>query len=206
MRTLNNPPTRQELLLLKKRIMTAQRGKSLLKDKRDSLIRMFLAVINEAIELQTKVYESYFSVLDYYFRAEARMSHEYITALANTTTASIELDTEFQTQMGVRLPTVRATITQGAADYSNLHTNQDFDETVSRLRQLIPDLVLLLEKEHRALLLANEIESTRRRVNALDYVVIPELKQAAKVVYQKLEEHSRSATVALMKLKQGMVS
>jgi V/A-type H+/Na+-transporting ATPase subunit D len=113
MRTLNNPPTRQELLLLKKRIMTAQRGKSLLKDKRDSLIRMFLAVINEAIELQTKVYESYFSILDYYYRAEARMSHEYITALANTTTASIELDTEFQTQMGVRLPTVRATITEG---------------------------------------------------------------------------------------------
>jgi V/A-type H+/Na+-transporting ATPase subunit D len=204
MRSFNNPPTRQELLLLKKRVQTASRGKTLLKDKRDSLIRMFLGLITEAIELQTQVYSAYFEIITVYYRALARMSPEYMKALAQSTNTSLELETEYVTQMGVKLPVVKANFTQSPLDYSQLHTNKDTDETITRLKELMPLLVSLMEKEQRATLLANEIEVTRRRVNALDYVVIPELQQAAKVVYQKLEEQARSATVALMKLKQGM--
>jgi V/A-type H+/Na+-transporting ATPase subunit D len=204
MRTPNNPPTRQELLLLKKRVSTAERGKTLLKDKRDSLIRMFLLVIKETIALQKDVHTAYRELLDSYRIAEARMSPEYTAVLAKTTKAAINLQTTYATQMGVNLPTVEAQLSKTVFDYSVLHTNPDFDETMNRLREFIPLLVSLLEKEQQARLLAFEIESTRRRVNALDYVVIPELKYAAKVVYQKLEEQARSATVALMKLKQVM--
>lgn len=198
------PATRQELLLLKKKIKSTSKGRDLLKDKRDGLIKLFMEVIDEAILLRNDVENVFADVIEQYGLGESRIDLEYIKALVNNTESSITLTTRYIYKMGVKIPEVTPTLVSESMNYSTRLTNGDFDESLDKIRHLMPKLIVLLEKEQRVRLLADEITKTRRRVNALDYVVIPRLIQKRKDVGQKLEEQSRVMTMSLMRLKSMM--
>lgn len=195
------PATRQELLLIKKRLKHTKKGKALLEDKRDSLIQLFLAVISEAISLRKKIDQRQKDIARNFELATRIIDPEYIQAVANTTLESIHIDTSYTHKMGVQLPKVEVSIKKSSTSYSQILTNQRLDRSINEFRQLLPLITKLIEKEHVAVLLAQEIQTTRRRVNSLKHKVIPSLKTDQKTIAQKLEEHNRSAISALMQFK-----
>lgn len=194
--------TRQELLRLRKKTKTAIKGKTLLKDKRDSLMRQFMATIEEAIKLRHKFDRDYLDAKKIFNYSNLLMDENYLESLSKTPSVELSIETQATTVMSVRLPKLQVHITGDPISHSLYNTDASFDVSLGRLYKLLPDLILLIEKEHSALELAKEIEKTRRRVNALDYVVIPELKASIREVQAKLEEQNRFTVVSLIKLKQ----
>lgn len=193
--------TRQELLKLKVKTKNANRGKSLLKDKRDSLMKQFFETMRVAIELRQRFEEKYITAFSQFQQASAQIDAEYLRSLTQTVTVSLDLQVTTKSVMSVKLPQLSSSISGSPTQYSFIQTNAQLDQSLGSLREMIPDILALIEAEYAALLLAREIEKTRRRVNSLDYIVIPELKAHVKGVRAKLEEQARDATVALMKVK-----
>jgi len=196
--------TRQELLKLKTKTKNAQRGRSLLKDKRDSLMKHFFEIMKEAMELRAKFERDYGELFGLFQQAVTRVDSAYLATLTETVTVQLDLQSTTKSIMSVKIPQLTSQVTGDPTQYSLRETNAQLDLSLQGLRELIPDILRLIEVEHTALLLAREIEKTRRRVNSLDYVVIPELQTHTKGVRAKLEEQARDATIALMKVKQKM--
>lgn len=197
--------TRQELLKLKAKTKNAQRGRSLLKDKRDSLMKEFFDIMREAIELRQRFEDMYGVAFGQFQQAISQMDHEYLEALTKTVTVQVQVTATTKSIMSVKIPQLSSTVEGSATEYSLIQTNAQLDQSLQSLRNIIPDILALIQAEYAALLLAREIEKTRRRVNSLDYVVIPELHTHTKGVRSKLEEQARDATVALMKVKAKIV-
>jgi V/A-type H+/Na+-transporting ATPase subunit D len=198
------PATRQELLKLRRKLKRAARGRSLLKDKRDSLMKLFLQTIKEAIVLRGQFDDQYLVASRQFSQASVRINQDYLDSLAQTSTTKIAVQTGYKHLMGVKVPDLSGEVKGNFFSYSVMQTNARLDSALSTLQELLPVLLKLLEMEHTALLLAQEIEKTRRRVNALDNIVIPQMKAQMKDVQSKLEEHARSVTIGLMKVKQSM--
>lgn len=196
------PATRQELLKLKKKTKLAQRGRSLLKDKRDGLMRQFLEIINQAIALRKSFDDKYLDALNDFSLASLNLDDEYVETVSKTTSTKIQISTKPKSIMGVKVASMEAKVVGDYLNYSLMDTNTKLDTSLEKLRGLLSDLALLVEKEHTAALMAKEIEVTRRRVNSLEYVVIPQMKDQVKEIWSKLEEQARSTTVSLMKVKQ----
>lgn len=201
----NVKPTRQELLKLKAQLKTAQRGHSLLKDKRDSLIKIFLGIIKEALALRKKVDEKIISAFEHYAFASAASSYETLMALAKNSHAHVDIELTKKNIMGVKVSSLDFEIKGDPLSYSLLETTADLDKALLVLKELMPDLMKLAELEYTAQLLAEEIEKTRRRVNALEHVIVPRMKKDMKFIQATLEELARQQTVTLIKLKQRMV-
>lgn len=193
--------TRQELLKLKAKTKNAQRGRSLLKDKRDSLMKEFFDIMREAIELRQRFEDMYGVAFGQFQQAISQMDHEYLEALTKTVTVQVNVTATTKSIMSVKIPQLSSSVEGSATEYSLIQTNAQLDQSLQSLRNIIPDILALIQAEYAALLLAREIEKTRRRVNSLDYIVIPELQAHTKGVRSKLEEQARDATVALMKVK-----
>jgi V/A-type H+-transporting ATPase subunit D len=193
--------TRQELLKLKAKTKNAQRGRSLLKDKRDSLMKEFFDIMREAIELRQRFEDMYGVAFSQFQQAISQMDHEYLDALTKTVTVQVRVTATTKSIMSVKIPQLSSSVDGSATEYSLIQTNAQLDQSLLSLRNMIPDILALIQAEYTALLLAREIEKTRRRVNSLDYIVIPELQAHTKAVRSKLEEQARDATVALMKVK-----
>ena len=198
-------PTRMELTRLKRKLKTAQRGHKLLKDKRDELMKQFLDTVREVRALRSQVEEELMRVHGSFTVASALMSGAAMEQALMYPKQSVELDMSFRNVMSVNVPTYTyKTRTADAGDvypYGFAATSGALDDAVDALSGVFQDMLRLAEMEKTSQLLAEEIEKTRRRVNALEYVKIPQMQEAIKYISMKLDENERSNTIRLMKVK-----
>ncbi len=198
-------PTRMELTRLKNRLRTAVRGHKLLKDKRDELMKQFLEVVRENRALRQKVEEALIRAHGSFTVASALMSAEMLEQSLLYPKQSVELDMSFQNIMSVNVPKYEFhTRSEGAGEvypYAFAQTSGELDDAVDALASVFQDMLRLAQIEKTSQLLAEEIEKTRRRVNALEYVKIPEMEENIKYITMKLDENERANTIRLMKVK-----
>ncbi len=198
-------PTRQELNRLKNRLRTSIRGHKLLKDKRDELMKQFMDVVRENRALRKRVEEGLMKAHGAFTVAAALMSPEMLEQSLLYPKQSVELDMTFQNIMSVDVPQYQfRTSSQDPGEvypYGFAQTSGELDDAVDALSRVLGDMLRLAEIEKTSQLLAEEIEKTRRRVNALEYVKIPEMQANIKYITMKLDENERSNTIRLMKVK-----
>ena len=198
-------PTRQELNRLKNRLRTSIRGHKLLKDKRDELMKQFMDVVRENRALRKRVEEGLMKAHGAFTVAAALMSPEMLEQSLLYPKQSVELDMTFQNIMSVDVPQYQfRTSSQDPGEvypYGFAQTSGELDDAVDALSRVFSDMLRLAEIEKTSQLLAEEIEKTRRRVNALEYVKIPEMQANIKYITMKLDENERSNTIRLMKVK-----
>ena len=209
MAIMNVNPTRMQLSKLKKQLTTALRGHKLLKDKRDELMRQFLNLIRENKALRAKVESELSLVNNHFVEASAVMSAEALDAALLMPKQQVTLTTESRNVMSVEIPVYHtSTRTDDEGDvfpYGFAFTSFELDDAVSHLNSLLPDLIRLAEIEKSAELMADEIEKTRRRVNALEHVLIPRYRDTIRFISMKLEENERGSRTRLMKVKDMML-
>lgn len=209
MARMNVNPTRMVLTGLKKRLKTARRGHKLLKDKRDELMKRFLEVVRENKSLREIVEAKLQIVHSRFVMARAEMNSELLEEALMFPKQTIELDTSTRNIMSVDVPVL--TFTYKSDDegdiypYGFANTTGELDGAISTLSDLTGDLLKLAELEKSAQLMADEIEKTRRRVNALEYVLIPNLEETIKYIVMKLDENERGNLTRLMKVKDMML-
>lgn len=198
-------PTRMELTRLKGRLKTAQRGHKLLKDKRDELMKQFMDVVRENRALRRRVEEGLMRAHGSFTVAAALMSPEMLEQSLMYPKQSVELDMTFQNIMSVDVPRYHFhTTSQDPGEvypYGFAQTSGELDDAVDAMSQVFQDMLRLAEAEKTSQLLAQEIEKTRRRVNALEYVKIPQMQESIKYITMKLDENERANTIRLMKVK-----
>ncbi|HEX2947724.1 MAG TPA: V-type ATP synthase subunit D [Clostridia bacterium] len=209
MARMNVNPTRMVLTGLKKRLRTARRGHKLLKDKRDELMKKFLDIVRENKRLREEVEEKLGLVHSRFVMARAEMSQEVLEEALMFPKRKIELKTSTKNIMSVDVPVLEFTeVTGGEGDiypYGFADTVSELDGAIATLSGLTPELLMLAQLEKSAQLLADEIEKTRRRVNALEYVLIPDLEETIKYIVMKLDENERGNLTRLMKVKDMML-
>ena len=205
MPAINVNPTRQELTKLKTRLKTSIRGHKLLKDKRDELMKQFMDVVRENRALRTKVEESLMKAHGSFTVASAVMSSEAMQQALLYPKQSVELNMTFKKIMSVNVPEYHfKTKNDDPGEiypYGFAVTSGELDTAVDALSEVFQDMLKLAQIEKTSQLLAEEIEKTRRRVNALEYVKIPQMQEAIKYISMKLEENERANTIRLMKVK-----
>ena len=198
-------PTRMELTRLKGKLKTAQRGHKLLKDKRDELMKQFLDTVREVRSLRAEVEEDLMRVHKSFTVASALMSSEALEQALLYPKQSVELTRTTQNIMSVNVPVYDfQTKTKSDSDiypYGFAQTSGELDDALGALASVFQDMLELAQVEKTMQLLAQEIEKTRRRVNALEYVMIPDLQKNIKYISMKLEENDRATKVRLMKVK-----
>ena len=198
-------PTRMELTRLKGRLKTAQRGHKLLKDKRDELMKQFMDVVRENREVRRRVEEGLMRAHGSFTVAAALMSPEMLEQSLLYPKQSVELEMTFQNIMSVEVPQyqfkTKSSDPGEIYPYGFAATSGELDDAVAALAQVFQDMLHLAEIEKTSQLLAEEIEKTRRRVNALEYVKIPEMQANIKYITMKLDENERANTIRLMKVK-----
>ena len=203
MARLNVNPTRMELKKLKARLTTAVRGHKLLKDKSDEMVRRFSLIIKENKRLRDEVEKELSETLRQFsvarsvtpsYRAETAFSMPSVAVSAECGTASV---------MGVDVPDIKLK-EQKRADglpYAYSEITSEADYSVMQASALLPKMVALAQTEKTVRMLAAEIERNKRRVNALEYVMIPQLEETIKYIKSKLDENERAAVIRLMKVK-----
>lgn len=199
-------PTRMVLNQLKGRLKTASRGHKLLKDKRDELMRQFQDVVKLNKTLRYKVEDGLSEAFAAQSVASAVMSPDMLEQALVYSRQKIELDVKYKNVMSVNVPQYSFTTNEEeGADihpYSFLQTSGELDDAMTSLQEVFKDMLDLAEVEKKMQLMAQEIEKTRRRVNALEYVMIPDLQENIKYITMKLEENENSTKVRLMKVKE----
>ena len=199
-------PTRISLLNLKKDLKTAKKGHKLLKDKRDGLVKKFMATIYETRDLRRSVENRLGSAFDSYLRAatmNSRLSLDEAFLLPN---AKIDLKIEIKNIMSVKIPEFSISKQGSAFSYGLLETTGDLDNAISKYDEVFVDVIKLAQLEKTAENLAVEIEKTRRRVSALENVMIPNLEETIKFISMQLDERARDAIVSTMRVKAMIVA
>lgn len=210
MAVLNVNPTRMELTNLKRKLSTAVKGHRLLKDKRDELMRRFLELIYENKALREKV-ETQIKKANELMAVAGNVSQgEILDTALMLPKQEISISIEEENAMSVIIP--KYTVNFKTEDKSDIYsygyafTPFDLDMAISLLSDILPDMIRLAQTEKSCQLLADEIEKTRRRVNALEHVLIPRYKETIRYITMKLDENERSTVTRLMKVKDMMVS
>lgn len=202
-------PTRMELTRLKKKLATAIRGHKLLKDKRDELMRQFLDLVRENKTLREKVEAGIAAANQNFVLARSGMTDEALNVALMAPKQEVYLESESRNVMSVEIPVFKyKTRTSDPNDiysYGFAFTSSDLDDAVKSLADLLPDMLRLAECEKSCQLMAAEIEKTRRRVNALEHVMIPQTQQNIRYITMKLDENERSSQTRLMKVKDMML-
>lgn len=198
---LNVNPTRQELLKLKIKVKTAERGWKLLKEKRDGLMKSFMAIIREAKELRVKLEEELGDGFKYFILASAQMRPSEVRESIMWPGMKTSLKAATKNVMSVEIPELEYHEEGDWLSYSISTTSSALDKSIETFALSLKHMVKLAEIEHSAKLLAEEIEKTRRRVNALEYVFIPDIRETIKYITAKLNEQERGAIVSLMRIK-----
>ncbi len=201
-------PTRMELNRLKKRLKMAQRGHKLLKDKRDELIRQFLILVRKNKDLREHIEKELSDAFSKFLLARAVMPAESLEEALMYPTKKLSLEISKKNIMSVYAPKFEwAEEDSGRGEESSIYpygfveTSAELDISIETLSDILPRLMELAEVEKAVQLLAEEIEKTRRRVNALEYVLLPKLEDTIKYITMKLEENERGALTRLMKIK-----
>ena len=203
-------PTRMELTRLKGKLKTAQRGHKLLKDKRDELMKQFLDTVREIKTLRAEVESELMQVHKSFTVASALMSAPAMEQALAYPKQSVELTMTTKNVMSVMVPVYEfRTKTRSDSDiypYGFAATSGELDTAVEYLGKVFEKLLKLAQIEKAAYLMAGEIEKTRRRVNALEYVMIPETQEAIRYINMKLDENDRATTTRLMKVKDMLLA
>ena len=197
---LNVKPTRMELNNLKERLKTAERGHKLLKDKRDELMRRFISLIRENNQLRKEVESYLIDNLKSFAVAKSLKNSQMVEELFSIPSKEI---VEKENIMSVTVPRMHMNITSQNenSEYSYLSSNSEMDDVFATMNSLIDKLLRLAEVEKTCQLMADEIEKTRRRVNGLEYSIIPNLSETIHYIELKLEEAERANLVRIMKVK-----
>ncbi len=206
MAKLNVNPTRMELSKLKKRLATSSRSHKLLKDKQDELMRQFINLVKYNNKLRKEVEDNLQGSLKDFVMASAVMSSEFLEEAIIYSKEKISVEFGEKNVMSVSVPVMnfkrQLEGDEGSIyPYGFANTSSELDDTLSKLYGILPQLLELAEVEKSCQLMADEIESTRRRVNALEYMTIPQLQETIKYIRMRLDENERSATTRLMKVK-----
>lgn len=206
MAKLNVNPTRMELSKLKKKLTTSVRSHKLLKDKQDELVRQFILIVRECNALRDKVEGKLANSFKSFMLSKATAGSAVTESALSCPKEHITVDIESKNVMSVNVPvlTFRRELEGDEGSiypYGFATTSPELDDSVGQLYDVLPDLLRLTEIEKSCQLMADEIEKTRRRVNALEYMTIPQLEETIKFIRMKLEENERSALTRLMKVK-----
>ncbi|MBQ9276194.1 MAG: V-type ATP synthase subunit D [Clostridia bacterium] len=203
MAKLNVNPTRMELRRLKTRLKTATRGHKLLKDKSDEMIRQFMLYVRENKRLREEVEDELQASLKSFMLVRAVSSDAVIEEAVLMPSTHVGLETSSKNVMSVDVPVfdiIEGEVTD-LYPYSFASVSSELDTSIASLTTLLPKLLKLAEVEKTCNMLADEIEKNRRRVNALEYVMIPQLEETIKYITMKLDENERGNTTRLMKVK-----
>ena len=199
-------PTRMVLNQLKGRLKTARRGHKLLKDKRDELMRQFMDIVKLNKQLRTRVEEGLTGAFASLQVASAIMSPEMLEQALLYPRQSVELDMKFKNIMSVNVPEYSFRTKNNDPSeiypYGFAQTSGELDDALDKMARVFEDMLELAQVEKTMQLMAEEIEKTRRRVNALEYVLIPELTENIKYITMKLAENENATKVRLMKVKE----
>lgn len=206
MTKLNVNPTRMELSKLKKRLTTSIRSHKLLKDKQDELVRQFIILVKENNKLREEVEEKLSTAFKDFMLSKSFIGDDIVESALLLPKEKIEVDIKSKNIMSVNVPVL--TFKQKGLDglisrypYGFATTSSELDDSLNNLYEVLPSLLRLTEIEKSCQLMADEIEKTRRRVNALEYMTIPQLEETIKFIKMKLEENERSALTRIMKVK-----
>ena len=195
-----------ELTRLKRKLATAVRGHKLLKDKRDELMRQFLELVRKNMALRQKVERGIHAAAGHFALARSAMQGAALDTALLVPGQEILLEAGERNVMSVNLPVFAYSLR--SADQSSIYsyglsfTAGDLDEAVGSLSGIVSDMILLAQTERGCELMAAEIEKTRRRVNALEYVMIPQIRESIKYIAMKLDENERGTQIRLMKVKE----
>ncbi|MBS7182463.1 MAG: V-type ATP synthase subunit D [Eubacterium sp.] len=201
-------PTRMELTKQKKKLVSATRGHKLLKDKRDELVRQFMDLIKVNMDLRLKVEKGLKAANMDFAIARAGMSEQVLNTALMANNKTLEIKQDIKNIMSVDIPQFSTNANIKGNDiysYGYAFTAGDLDEAVYSLGTVFEDMLKLAEVEKSCQLMASEIEKTRRRVNALEHVIIPEALDNIKYITMKLDENERSTQIRLMKVKDMMI-
>ncbi len=204
MAVLRVNPTRMELTKLKKRLVTATRGHKLLKDKRDEMVRQFMLLIRRNKALREEVEAALSMALAGFVLARVAMTKETMDEALMYPVREVELSISRANIMSVDVPKISYSEKKQERSffpYGLLCTSAELDSATTKLSSVLPQMVELAELEKTCNMLADEIEKTRRRVNALEYVMIPQLQETIRYIRMKLDENERGNLTRLMKTK-----
>ncbi len=206
-------PNRMELLRLKKQLVTARRGHKLLKDKRDELMRQFLVLVREIETMCIKMEELLTVANQEMVLARASMGSAVVETALLTEVPPLEVEISQENTMSVRIPVFSTpqlreddTTQAKVLPYGMTSVTGELDQAVDALYDAFPVMMELAALEHKALLMAAEIERTRRRVNSLEYVMIPDLVDTVHSITMKMDENERGNLMRLMKVKDLIVA
>lgn len=209
MAILNVNPTRMELSNLKGKLTTATRGHKLLKDKRDELMREFIELVRQNKQLRREVEAEIAEANAHMQVARSIMSDEALNTALMLPIQEMSLNISEKNVMSVKIPVFETKLKSADASdiysYGFAFTSSDLDDAVKALSDVMPKLMKLAEMEKSCQLMATEIEKTRRRVNALEHVLIPNYQDTIRYIQMKLDENERSTTTRLMKVKDMML-
>ena len=198
-------PTRMALSELKLRLVTAKRGHKLLKDKQDELMRKFINLIKENKKLRMEVEKELSESFKSFLLASATMSPLFLESAVSFPKEKLSVEIKSKNIMSVNVPEmkfVKEEMEGSIFPYGFVQTSAELDDTVIKLQKVLDNLLSLAEIEKSCQLMADEIEKTRRRVNALEYSTIPNLEETVKDIRMKLDENERATITRLMKVKQ----
>ncbi|GAB4338284.1 MAG: V-type ATP synthase subunit D [Candidatus Abyssubacteria bacterium] len=193
-------PNRMELLRLRRRLQLARRGHKLLKDKQEELMRQFMALVGEAKRYRQQVEEELEKAYRLFFAARLKAFQPEIEEALSFTQKHIEMKTRIEPIMNLRVPSFECELA-GEFGYGFLSSTGDLDHSLKILSVMLPRMVRMAQLEKRVQMLAAELERTRRRVNALEHILIPSLQETIKYISDKLSELERGNLTRLMKVK-----
>lgn len=203
MTRLNVNPTRMELRRLKARLKTATRGHKLLKDKSDEMIRQFMEFVKQNKRLREEIDDELSFALKGFMLARSVADGAVIEEAVAMPAVSLDIEATTKNVMSLDVPsiTVKKADVSDMYPYSFASVTAELDQSISTISELVEKLIQLAEIEKVCNMLADEIEKNRRRVNALEYVMIPQLEETIKYITMKLDEQERSNVIRLMKVK-----
>ncbi|MCJ7657053.1 MAG: V-type ATP synthase subunit D [Candidatus Atribacteria bacterium] len=195
-------PNRMELLRLKRRLLVAKRGYKLLKDKRDALIQVFVRLAKESDTLREELEENLLKCYALFSNASSLISKLTLEETLMFPKAKSETEVSFKNIMSVNVPQYKLKCEGKYYSYGLVDTTAELDDALKKFYDILPLMLKVAELDKAITLLANEIEKTRRRVNALEYVIIPDLEETITFITMKLDEVARSTNSAIMRIKE----
>ncbi len=201
MAILHVNPTRMALMELKRKSASARRGHKLLKDKQDGLMQQFLQVIRLAKRLREEIDLKLQRAFRTFILASAWLSESELQNALSSPQAVVSLDYEIKSVMGVKIPTFKLRKEGTIRSYGYANTNAFLDEAIDLFEETFASLTRLAEIEKQAERMAIELETTRRRVNALEHKMLPDLRDTVKYIKMKLDESERAGIVGTMRVK-----
>ena len=198
-------PTRMELQRLREKLVTTARGHKLLKDKQDELIHQFIPLLHVYKPLRENVEKALSDALDLYLKARVKMSKEDINDHISNSVTKHTLNAKSDRVMGVLVPQLSAETQSSDLTYDLLTTTSSFDALISHIQGLFNDLIRLTSLEAQITILMREIEKSKRRVNAIENIVMKEMEEQIHMIRMKLTDLERSNTIRMMKSKEIVI-